>query len=264
MRSARTPSALLKSLAARVREGRARLGLSLEETAARSGLSRRFLVEIEAARTNPSIGKLAALSSALAMPLGELCDLPIQTAPRLRIALLGLRGAGKSTLGRRLAARLEVPFAELDQRIEERAGMTKSEIFELHGTAGYRRIEEEALEDWLRHHGAGVLAVPGGLVTSPRAYERLLATCRTVWLQAAAREHWDRVVAQGDMRPMRGDPAAMQRLEELLAERASWYARAGIHFQTSGHGVEASTELLAKRLLEESAGLLPATGRRGN
>lgn len=251
----RPPRALAQTLAAlsrKVRAARKHAGFTLEEAARRAGLSRRFLVEIEAARTNPSIGKLAALAQALGVPLRELCDLPMATAPPQRIALLGLRGAGKSTLGRMLAARLEVAFTELDARIAERAGMGVAEIFELHGPEGYRRLEREALEDWLAHHGSGVLAVPGGLVSEPATLDRLCQTCRTVWLKASPQEHWQRVAAQGDLRPMRNDPNAMLRLQSLLEAREPGYRRATVHLDTSGRSPEAS--------LEQLVGLLEAAG----
>lgn len=231
---------ILRLLAARIREARRRTGMTLEQAAGKAGLSRRFLVEIEAARTNPSIGKLASLAHALGVALRDLCDIPAATAPKLRIAMIGLRGAGKSTLGRMLAARLEVPFTELDDWIEERAGFSVSEIFELHGTEGYRRLERDALEDWLARHGSGVLAVPGGIVSSPATFERLCQTCRTVWLKARPQEHWDRVLAQGDLRPMKGDPRAMERLEALLAARTPAYRRAALHLDTSGRSPEES------------------------
>lgn len=231
--SPRPARRLLEALASKIREARKRRGLSLEEAARRASLSRRFLVEIEAGRTNPSIGKLAALASAFGVPLRELCDLPLGGAPPHRIALLGLRGAGKSTIGKLLADRLEVPFCELDDRIQDAAGLTVTEIFELHGASGYRRLEAEALEDWLAHYGTGVLAVPGGLVTSSDTYERLRSTCRTVWLQTTPQEHWDRVVAQGDLRPMRGNPKAMNQLCALLEDRIPLYQKAEVHFETT-------------------------------
>ena len=242
---------LLESLAAKVRAARLREGLSLQEAATRAGLSRRFLVEIEAGRTNPSIGKLAALAEAFHLPLRELCDLPTRGAPVKRIALLGLRGAGKSTLGRRLAERLEVPFTELDEVITSIAGLSVAEIFELHGAGGYRRLEAEALEKWLSQHGEGVLATPGGIVSEPRTFDRLLGSCRTVWLQATPQEHWDRVVAQGDLRPMQGHPEAMDRLRALLEERSPSYARAEIHLDTGSGTPEDLVQHLVERLEAE-------------
>ena len=242
---------LLEALAHKVRQTRHARGLSLQETSVKAGFSRRFLVEIEAARANPSIGKLSALADALCMPLRELCDLPGRGVPTRRIALIGLRGAGKSTVGFELANALEVPFSELDDVIQERAGLTVSEIFELHGSEGYRRLETESLEEWLARHGSGVLAVPGGVVTSPYTYERLLGSCRTVWLQALPEEHMDRVVEQGDMRPMSSHPKAMERLVALLEERTPQYQRAEIKVVTTDKTVAAIVQELLVQIEEQ-------------
>jgi len=232
-------SSLLQALGARVRVHREQQGLSLTEMSKRAGWSRRFLIEVEAGRGNPSIGKLAELARALEIELAKLCDLPLHSSRPARYALVGMRGAGKSTLGRALAAELEVPFSELDEWIEKQAGLRVSEIFELEGGAGYRRHEALALEAWLSHHGTGVLAVPGGIVQSP-TYERLLASCQTIWLQADPKDHLNRVRDQGDTRPMQGQPDAMQRLQAILAERSPEYARCELRLQTSRQDVEAS------------------------
>jgi XRE family aerobic/anaerobic benzoate catabolism transcriptional regulator len=229
---------LLEALAHKVRQTRHARGLSLQETSTKAGFSRRFLVEIEAGRANPSIGKLSALADALCMPLRELCDLPGRGVPALRIALIGLRGAGKSSVGRSLAQTLEIPFSELDDVIRERAGLSVGEIFELHGSEGYRRFETESLEEWLSRHGSGVLAVPGGVVASPYTFERLLGSCRTVWLRAEPQEHMERVRAQGDLRPMSAHPEAMERLVNLLEERSPQYQRAELRLSTSGKTVD--------------------------
>ncbi len=225
-------------------------GNSLQALAGRAGISRRFLVEIEAGRANPSIQKLAALARALRVSLAELCDLPLP-GPARRVALVGLRGAGKSTLGRMLAERWEIPFTELDAWVQEHAGMTNAAIFELEGTAGFRRREEEALEAWLSRHAEGVLAVAGGLAENPAAWPRLLEGCNVVWLRAQPQEHWDRVLAQGDLRPMQGVPDARRRLESLLHEREPLYAQAHMTLDTSARAVEESAaDLLA--LLERA------------
>lgn len=228
------PTRFFEELASRVRKARKARNYSLQQAAEKAGVSRRFLVEVEAARTNPSIGKLAALAEAYGVPLRDLCDLPTTAAPSSRIALLGLRGAGKSTIGRLVADQLEVPFSELDDLITELAGMTVAEIFELHGPEGYRQLEREALEAWLKRHGSGVLAVPGGIVSSQDAFDRLKATCRTVWLQARPEDHWQRVVEQGDMRPIQSHPQAMEQLKTLLERRKALYAQSD--FQVDTHG----------------------------
>lgn len=240
---------LLTALGRRIRSTREERGLSLQDLAERAGWSRRFLIDAEAGRANPSLGKLSDLAEALGLPLPQLCDLPRATRPQ-RYALVGLRGAGKSTLGRALAQALEVPFSELDTWIERRAGMPISEIFELEGSEGYRRHEEGALEDWLSHHGTGVLAVSGGIVQSP-SYERLLRSCRTIWLSASPQEHLDRVHAQGDTRPMQGSPDALARIEYLLAERAEAYARCELRVDTSTSTAPASLAELMSQLADD-------------
>ena len=200
-------------------------------------MSRRFLVEIEAGRANPSIEKLAWLAQALRVPLRELCDLPTPR-PEGRIALIGLRGAGKSTIGRQLAEQLEVPFEELDAWIEQHAGASRAQIFEFEGAEGFRHREAEALEAWLTRHASGVLAVAGGVVENPAAYDRLLEACQVVWLRAEPQQHWDRVRAQGDLRPMQGSADARARLEALWRQREPLYARAQQVLDTSRHSAE--------------------------
>lgn len=247
-----TMRALQVALGRRVRGLRQQQRLSLQACAERAGLSRRFLVEIEAGRANPSLAKLAALAQALQTGLGALCDLPIPH-PARRIALVGLRGAGKSSLGRLAAAALEVPFVELDQWVQEHAGMSNSAIFELEGAAGFRLREQEALEAWLSRHAEGVLAVAGGLAENEAAWNRLLASCTVVWLRASPQEHWDRVLAQGDSRPMRGLPDARARLETLLKARESAYARAPLTFDTGGKTLAQAAAGLAALLKQETA-----------
>ncbi len=224
---------LLQAFGRKVRSLRQDQGLSLRALAEKADVSRRFLVEIEAGRANPSLLKMAALARALRTGLKELCDLPLSRPPK-RIALIGMRGAGKSTLGRMLAERLEIPFVELDEWIEQHAGITRSQIFEHEGAEGFRRWEQEALEHWLSRNAEGVLAVPGGIVENPPALRRLLESCTTVWVRADAEDHWDRVIAQGDLRPIHAHPAARERLEELIAERTPLYARAHHRIDTSG------------------------------
>ena len=149
-----------------------------------------------------------------------------------RIALVGLRGAGKSTVGPKLALAREVPFIELDQRIEELAGLSLGEIFDLHGSTAYARFEAEALEDVLAQGDRMVIATGGSIVTHPKTYERLLATCRTVWLRAPGDVHYARVLGQGDRRPMKNRPRAMDELESLLEARLPLYARAELVVDT--------------------------------
>jgi len=224
--------ALLAELGRRLTQAREQAKLTATEVAQRAGLSRRYLALAEAGEANLSFLKLAALAGALHVPLRELCDLDVGSAPELRIALLGMRGAGKSTIGKGLAQELEVPFFELDRLVEERAGMPLASIFSIHGERYYRELQREALEAWLSHHGSGVLATGGSIVQDTPTFQRLCGTCRTVWLQATAEDCWDRVVKQGDVRPMRGNPRAFDQLGELLAERVPRYATADLGVDT--------------------------------
>lgn len=228
--------ALLRELGRRLRAARAEAGLSLSELARTAGVSRRYVTEAEAGRANLSVAKLAALAEALGTTPAHL----LEPAPHQdeRIALVGLRGAGKSTLGRRLALALEAPFIELDRRIEELAGMPLAEVFDLHGTDGFHHLEGEALESVLREGGRLVLATGGSIVRSTRNYDRLLTTCRTVWLSATPREHFQRVLDQGDRRPMRDRPRAREELAALLEERRPQYERCELCLSTSGRSVE--------------------------
>ena len=162
------------------------------------------------------------------------------------IALLGLRGAGKSTIGRRLARRLRVPFVELDRRVEEAAGLSLDEIFALHGQDYYRRLEREALELLIADDRPAVVATGGGIVTSGETYAFLRRRALTVWLRAEAEDHWNRVVQQGDRRPMADNPEAMAELRRLLAERQPLYAEAAHVVDTSRLGVEEAVEAIEK------------------
>ena len=242
------PETLLSEVGRRLHTARSAQGLPLGELARRAGLSRRYLAMAENGQANLSLLKLAALAGALKMPMRELCDLDIGRAPELRLALLGLRGAGKTSVGRALAHQLEVPFFELDQLIEQAAGMPIGPIFELHGERWFRRLERETLARFLLEHKAAVLATGGGLVAEPETFDLLLRNARTVWLKARPREHWDRVVAQGDRRPMANRAQAKQELEALLAAREPLYARAEITADTSGTDAALTVERLAGRL----------------
>lgn len=212
--------------------------MTLSELAERADVSRRYVTEAEAGRANPSLAKLAALADALGWSLSDFVDLPLRTYRGERLALIGLRGAGKSTVGRLLADRLEVPFVELDQRVEEVAGMSLAEVFELHGAEHFHRLEAETLEEVLAEGDRVVLAVGGSIVDVPRTFERLRHTCRTVWLRAEPEEHFQRVFASGDRRPMRDRPRAMEELRELLASREPLYSRCEVSVDTSKRSPE--------------------------
>ncbi|HVO30214.1 MAG TPA: shikimate kinase, partial [bacterium] len=170
-------------------------------------------------------------------------------APRARvIALVGLRGAGKSTIGRRLAERLHRPFVELDQLVESAAGLKLEEIFALHGDAFYRRLETATLEAFFRDRPEAVLATGGGIVTNAQAFGLLKELSTVVWLKATVDEHWSRVVRQGDRRPMRANPRAKAELKALLRTREPLYRQADRVVDTSELGVAGSVEALARAL----------------
>jgi len=226
--------ALRSALAQRLRALREAAGLSVTELAQRSGLSRRHVTEAEAGRANPSLAKLAALAAALRVPLAELCDLPIGARRGERLALVGLRGAGKTTVGRRLALLLEVPFVELDERVEALAGMALAELFDLQGPEAYHALEREALEQVLAEGQRSVIATGGSLVTRPDTFARLRESCRTLWLRARPEAHLERVLAQGDRRPTEGRPRALDELEEILERRAPLYALCDHALDTDG------------------------------
>jgi len=165
-----------------------------------------------------------------------------------RIALIGLRGAGKSALGAALAERLEMPFLELDRLIEQESGLTLSLIFEFHGQSGFRRLERQCLEDAIQRHPCFVMATGGSLVSEPGTFERLLSSCFTVWLKTSPEEHMERVIAQGDMRPISEHSDAMSDLKRILSERDALYAKADIQVDTTGRAVEESLEILIRAL----------------
>jgi XRE family aerobic/anaerobic benzoate catabolism transcriptional regulator len=224
---------LLNEIGQRVRERRKAKAMTLKELAKASGLSERFVSDLEAGRANISVMNLAEVAQALAMPLSAFFNAP----ERGVIALLGLRGAGKSTVGKALAAKLGVQFFELDQLVEGEAGMRLAEIFSIHGEAYFRRLELDVLSRFLDAHPRAVLATGGGLVTSADAFRLLLERTRTVWLKATPKEHWERVVKQGDLRPMRDRPQARTELNRRLREREPLYAQAQRTLVTSGRSV---------------------------
>lgn len=263
------PGRLLQHLGSRVRAWRTARGLSRATLCRRAGLSERFLASIETGSGNVSVARLARLAESLDVPLGtlledapasrelaELVELARRMTPRQLaavtafararsgpagtrqpIALVGLRGAGKTTLGTLLARHLGVPFVRLVQEIERSAGMSVSEVFSLSGEAGYRRLERQALRAALARHDGAVIETGGSLVTDPEMYAELLSSCFVVWLRATAKEHMQRVIDQGDLRPMARRADAMADLRRILASRKGQYARAHATLVTSGRSV---------------------------
>ena len=241
----------LAALGRRVRAARNGRGWAIRELAERSGLSPRFLVQLEAGGGNISVRRLADVARALGTTAAALLS-PSESPARPVVALLGLRGAGKTTVGRRLSRRMRVPFVELDERVEKAAGLSLDEIFALHGEPYYRRLEGDALEDLLQTGQPLVLATGGGLVASPDTYARLKGAAITVWLRARPEDHWRRVVRQGDRRPMANQPRAMSALRALLDARAPLYATADHTIDTSGAPVAQVVSELYRVLTEES------------
>jgi XRE family aerobic/anaerobic benzoate catabolism transcriptional regulator len=224
--------AFLARLGGQLRLLREQRGLPLAELARRAGVSRRYLTEAEGGRANLSVEVLLRVAEALGERPERLVALAAEARVE-RVALVGLRGAGKTTVGRLLAQELESPFVELDQRVEELAGLSLAELFALHGSEGFRRHEAEALERVLAEGGRLVLATGGSIVEDAPTFERLRATCRTVWLAAEPEEHLARVRAQGDHRPMHARPRALDELRTLLAARAPLYSRCEFRVTTS-------------------------------
>lgn len=260
----------LVALGERVRSLRARKGMTRKTFAQSSEVSERHLANLELGVGNPSVLVLRQISQALGSPIAELLGDETASSPewllirdllrgrtdndlrrgRLaltelygeagpaeartqRIALVGLRGAGKSTLGQHLADSLNVPFVELNRELERVAGCSVAEVHNLLGQAAYRRYERRALEETIQLYPDAVIATPGGIVSEPATFNLLLSHCYTIWLKASPEEHMERVMAQGDLRPMEGSAEAMDDLRRILAGRSAFYGRADLSFDTS-------------------------------
>jgi XRE family aerobic/anaerobic benzoate catabolism transcriptional regulator len=260
----------LHRLGERVRVLRNQRGMTRKALAEHAKVSERYLAQLEAGLGNCSIVLLRRIARAIGLPITQLVhdgaepalDLvllsqflerlsppalaearelllkhfskPSEALRKRRIALIGLRGGGKSTLGRLLAERLGVPFIELDREIEKRSGAPLSEIFEMFGQETFRRAEREALSEVLRQHENFVVATSGSIVAEPSTLELLLSSCFTVWVRADPQEHMKRVMAQGDMRPMANSARAMEDLVSILKSREPLYAKAEVELATTG------------------------------
>lgn len=268
---------LLVALGERLRELRARRGLTRKALAASAGVSERHLANLEYGVGNASILVLQQIATALHASLAELLgDVSTSSAEwllirelladrsdaelrrarlllsetltaagsdparRSRFALVGLRGAGKSSLGQMLAASLDLPFVELGREIEKLAGCSIREIYDLYGTNAYRRYERRALDMTVQARPEVVIATPGGIVSEPATFNQLLAHCTTIWLQASPEEHMSRVAAQGDLRPMAASTEAMDDLKRILAGRSGFYSRSDLTLDTGGQALETS------------------------
>lgn len=227
----------------RVRRLRESQAMSRPDLAERSGLSVRFLARVEAGDGNISLVRLSHLAEALGTTPEALLR-----APRERGALLvlvGMRGAGKSTIGPRLAEHLSRPFLEMDALIQDAAGLPLDQIFELHGERYYRKLERETLERILERERSAVVAASGGVVNEPSTWRLLLERTTVVWLRARPEDHWSRVVEQGDRRPMADHPDAMAELRAVLSARESRYAQAHVVVDTSGRSPADVVEAIA-------------------
>ncbi|HUS27775.1 MAG TPA: shikimate kinase [Kofleriaceae bacterium] len=223
----------LESVGSAVRSQRERKGWSRRELASASGVSERFLAQLETGDGNISLRRFAEVAHALGTTPASLlapAEHPRTTKP---IALLGVRGAGKSTIGAALARKLDMRFVEVDQEIEEATGLPLGDVFTLHGEAYYRRVEREVLTRLLADHTPMVLATGGSIVNDPTNFALLKSRAHTIWLRAKPEDHWNRVVAQGDQRPMAENPHAFEELKALLAARQKLYGRADLAIDTS-------------------------------
>lgn len=274
----------LVALGERVRRLRARRGMTRKAVSVAAKVSERHLANLEYGEGNASVLVLLQVAGALQCSLAELmgdvttlspewllirellegCGEPDLRRVRvavgellgtggaggvsLRVALVGLRGAGKSTLGQRLADDLGFPFVELSREIEKLAGCSVSEIQALYGQNAYRRYERRALEEAIQIYPEAVIATPGGLVSDLATFNQLLTHCTTVWLQADPADHMGRVLAQGDTRPMAASKEAMEDLKGILAGRAAFYSKALLRINTSAQPLEPTFALLRQKV----------------
>ena len=241
-----TETLYLSRLGERVRAWRSGQGMTRKALALASGVSERYLAQLEAGEGNISVLLLRKVAHAMDVPVESLVR--EDQAAEKPVALLGLRGAGKSTLGARLAQDLDLTFIELDKEVEREAGTALGEVFALYGQEAFRRFERRALERVLSRKERAVIATGGSLVTEPASYKLLLERCRCIWLRATPEDHMNRVIAQGDMRPFKGRSAAFEELKQLLQERERLYARADATVNTSGKTVRQSLAELRKAI----------------
>jgi XRE family transcriptional regulator, aerobic/anaerobic benzoate catabolism transcriptional regulator len=277
VRAENTP--LLREIGSTVRNERAKRGMTRKMLAKQSNMSERFVAQIELGEGNPSVLSLDAIARALTLdvfdllpavtfdearrrafvhlrqlPVDEIKDFlnafahaksPLPSAQGKRIALVGLRGAGKSTLGRMLAERLACPFIELDKMIEQDHGAPIATLFDVYGQGTFRRYERECLTRVVATNPSAVIATAGGIVAEEASLAQLLDQTHVIWLQASPAEHMRRVMEQGDFRPMARNRDAMNDLVAILDARAADYGRAHARLDTSGKNVEACVDELA-------------------
>jgi XRE family transcriptional regulator, aerobic/anaerobic benzoate catabolism transcriptional regulator len=267
-----------QDMAQRLRAARARAGFTRKQLSTAAQASERYLAHIEAGTGNPSVEMLINLSDALNISVAELLPLGGEREARIaeaaqllrrlprarldaamewliqplsgpqgkarRISLIGLRGAGKSSLGAALAERLSVPFFEISKEVEKRYGGSIGVLLEMNGPPALHRYEADVLDEICHNHTQAVIAAPGAIVSNGPLYDQLLASSWSIWLQASPEDHMNRVVAQGDLRPMTGNRTAMYDLKAILAARESEYVRADSRLDTSKQGFDATLDSL--------------------
>lgn len=237
---------VLHSLGRAVRERRLERGLTLHALSERCEVSPRFLASLEAGSGNISVARLCDVAHALGSTAADLLRGVDARGPGpKRIALLGLRGAGKSTIGKLLGERVGLPFLELDQLVEREAGMSLREVFELHGEGFFRKLERDVLRTLVTGEVGAVIAAGGSIVSDSESFDLLRHSAITVWLKARPEDHMQRVIAQGDERPMQNRGDAMSELRAILRSRAPLYARADHVVDTSALGVSGTLKALA-------------------
>jgi|SRR5579884_71337 len=241
-------SQLLLDIGARVRNRRSTLGLTLKDVAERSGVSTRFLSDIESGKGNVSVARLADVAHALDLPLSALIPSQKDKGHEAKplIALVGLRGAGKSTIGQALGKHLRMRFVELDALIEKEANLSLAELFSLHGEAYYKRLAYDLMQKLIAKEEAIVVATGGSIVTDAETWQMLKRRAHTVWLKATPEDHWKRVLGQGDTRPMANRASAMAELRSILAIRSPLYAEAAQTLDTSSVRVKEAVRRIAE------------------
>ena len=272
------PDAFSGEMASRIRAARARIGMTRKQLAAASGASERYLAHLEAGTGNPSVEILQAIAEALGIALVDLLPLGGERSEEMahaasllrrlhqdrvaeaiawlqrpvvgeggkaqRIALVGLRGAGKSSLGLELAKRLRQPFFEISTEVERLYGGSIGVLLEMNGQSALRRYETEVLEEICRTNRAAVIAAPGAIVSDGALYDSLLNAAWSIWLEATPEDHMNRVMAQGDLRPMSGNRSAMDDLRKILEVRTPDYARADARLDTSAQDFDRTLDKL--------------------
>jgi XRE family transcriptional regulator, aerobic/anaerobic benzoate catabolism transcriptional regulator len=271
-------NSLSADLAQRLRAARARAGFTRRQLAGAADASERYLANLEAGTANPSVEMLTGIANALDIAVADLLPMGGERSAQVaevahlvrrlpsgrldealawlaqpsaasggkadRISLIGLRGAGKSSLGAALSDRLNIPFFEISKEVERRYGGSIGVLLEINGPSVLHRYEAEVLEDICRNHTRAVIAAPGAIVSNGPLYDELLASTHSIWLRASPEDHMERVVAQGDLRPMTGNRAAMADLKSILAAREADYARADMEIDTSAQDAAATLDAL--------------------